>query len=96
MILEENLKDAIIGKNNTKRKYELFAEKAKAEGYNTISFLFNAIARAESIHVKNHLKALSVLKRKDFNASAFVTIDEQKLKERVKDTRSNLVDAMEL
>ncbi|MFX1274769.1 MAG: rubrerythrin family protein [Promethearchaeota archaeon] len=93
-IVIENLKEAIIGESNAKRKYELFAEQAKKENLGEISHLFNAVAFAESIHIKNHVKALSTILSNPINPEDFVVINEDELKSKVKDTRSNLIDAI--
>ena len=63
-IVIENLKEAIVGESTAEIKYKLFAEKASKEGFNEISKLFNAISTAEAIHIKNHLKALIIIKVK--------------------------------
>ncbi|MFX0035524.1 MAG: ferritin family protein [Candidatus Hermodarchaeota archaeon] len=52
----QNLKEAIIGESNAKRKYELYAEKAREENLLEVAHLFKAIAVAEAIHIKNHIK----------------------------------------
>jgi rubrerythrin len=93
-IIIENLKAAINGESNAKRKYELYSEQATNENLPEISKLFIAIAFAESIHVKNHLKALSSLTNKEANPDKFVIIEEDDLKSNVKDTPSNLIDAI--
>ncbi len=93
-ILIENLKEAIIGESNAKRKYELFAEQAEKEGFIEISRLFKAVAYAESIHIKNHTNALAVLTKSEIKLGDFVKIDEEKLKKIVKDSKSNLMNAI--
>ena len=89
----ENLKEAINGESNAKRKYELYAEQATIENLPEVAKLFKAVAHAESIHVKNHLKALSSISKKEATDD-FVVIKEDDLKNNVKDTRSNLADAI--
>ncbi|MFX1314016.1 MAG: rubrerythrin family protein [Promethearchaeota archaeon] len=93
-ILIENLKEAIIGECNAKRKYELYAEKAKDEQLPEISHLFKAISSAEAIHIKNHIKALSILTNNKVNPEEFVKLNEELLKTNVQDTKSNLRDAI--
>ena len=61
LLIIENLKEAINGESNAKRKYELYAEQATIENLPEVAKLFKAVAHAESIHIKNHLKALSLL-----------------------------------
>jgi rubrerythrin len=90
----ENLKEAINGESNAKRKYELYAEQAIKENLPEVAKLFAAVAHAESIHVKNHLKAMSSIINEEVNPDDFVVIKEDELKANVKDTKSNLTDAI--
>lgn len=92
-IIIENLKEAINGESNAKRKYELFAEKAREENLPEVAHLFEAISSAEAIHIKNHLRALKVLTNSDVNVDDFVKVSEEDLNNHVKDTKSNLLDA---
>ncbi|MBN1213965.1 MAG: rubrerythrin family protein [Candidatus Lokiarchaeota archaeon] len=59
----DNLKEAIIGESIAKRKYELFSENAIKENQNEIAHIFRAVSSAEEIHIKNHLKALSIISK---------------------------------
>jgi len=93
-VLIKNLKEAIIGESNAKRKYELYAEKAKEEQLPEISHLFKAISSAEAIHIKNHIKALSILTNTKINFEAFVKLNEELLRNNIQDTKSNLRDAI--
>jgi rubrerythrin len=93
-IVIENLKEAIIGESTAEIKYKLFAEKATKEGFNEISKLFNAISTAEAIHIKNHLKAIEKITERPVDLNSFVKIDQNKLKESVKSTRENLIQAI--
>ncbi|MFX1391170.1 MAG: rubrerythrin family protein [Promethearchaeota archaeon] len=90
----ENLKEAINGESNARRKYQLFAQKGQEENLPEISHLFEAISSAEAIHIKNHIKALEVITKKEVNIEEFVDVDEEKLNENVKDTKLNLIDAI--
>ena len=90
----ENLKEAINGESNAKRKYELYAEQAIKENFPEVAKLFTAVAHAESIHVKNHLKAMSSITNEEVNPDDFIVIKEDELKAHVKDTQSNLTDAI--
>ena len=90
----ENLKEAINGESIAKRKYELFAEKAKEEGLIQIAYLFNAVAFAESIHIKNHLKALTILIGAEPKLEEFAKINEEEIKSIVKDTKTDLINAI--
>ncbi len=93
-VVIENLKEAIIGESNAKRKYELFAEKALNEGFSEIAHLFKAISTAESIHIKNHLKAIEEITKKSVDLNAIVNIEENVLKKQVRNTRNNLIQAI--
>jgi len=90
----ENLKEAINGESNAKRKYELFAEKARKENLPEVAHLFEAISAAEAIHIKNHIRALAVLTNSDVNVEDFVELNEEDLKNHVKDTKTNLKNAI--
>ena len=94
LLIIENLKEAINGESNAKRKYELYAEQATIENLPEVAKLFKAVAHAESIHIKNHLKALSSITNKEANPDDIVVIKEENLRDNVKDTRSNLADAI--
>ncbi len=54
----ENLKAAYNGESTASAKYAAFAEKAKAEGFDTVAVMFMATSKSESIHAANHLKVL--------------------------------------
>lgn len=54
----ENLKAAYNGESTASAKYAAFAEKAKAEGFDTVAVMFQATSKAEAIHAANHLKVL--------------------------------------
>ena len=89
-LVVDNLKEAINGESNAKRKYELFGEQAAQENLTEIALLFKTASYAESLHIKNHLKALSVITKANANPKEFVKVDDNELKNHVKDTRSNL------
>lgn len=93
-VVIENLKEAINGESNAKRKYELFAEKAREENLPEIAHLFKAISGAEAIHIKNHIRALEVITENEVSVEDFIDVNEETLKLSVKDTRSNLLDAI--
>jgi rubrerythrin len=60
----ENLKAAYNGESTASAKYAAFAEKAKAEGFDTVAVMFLATSKAESVHAANHLKVLEKLGEK--------------------------------
>lgn len=90
-----SLKEAIIGESHAKRTYQLFSEQAKKENLNFIAHIFKAISLAEDIHIKNHLKALSVITNSEVKVEEIVKIDEDEIKKKVKNTRSNLYEAIQ-
>jgi rubrerythrin len=55
---KENLEEAFAGESQASRRYLFFAEKAESEGYPQIARLFRAAAEAETVHARNHLKAM--------------------------------------
>ncbi|MBN2483495.1 MAG: rubrerythrin family protein [Candidatus Omnitrophica bacterium] len=54
----QNIQTAFAGESQAHMKYLIFAEKAEQEGRPNIARLFRAIAYAEKVHAKNHLKVL--------------------------------------
>jgi len=60
----ENLKAAYNGESTASAKYAAFADKAKAEGLDTVAVMFMATSKAEAIHAGNHLKVLEKLGEK--------------------------------
>ena len=57
----ENLKSGIKGEITASAMYTAFAEKAKAEGHDTIARLFDAASVSEGIHAVNLQKVLKSL-----------------------------------
>jgi len=55
---QENLQEAFAGESQASRRYLFFAEKAESEGHPRIARLFRAAAEAETVHARNHLKAV--------------------------------------
>lgn len=60
----ENLKAAYNGESTASAKYAAFAEKAKAEGFDTVAVMFMATSKAEAVHAGNHKKVLEKLGEK--------------------------------
>ena len=60
----ENLKAAYNGESTASAKYAAFAEKANAEGLDTIAVMFLATSKAEAVHANNHKKVLEKLGEK--------------------------------
>jgi rubrerythrin len=82
----ENLKAGIKGEATASAKYAAFAEKAKAEGHDTIAKLFEAASKSEGIHAANHRKVLERLKEK---------MEEFQPSFEVKTTKENLESAID-
>ncbi|MGC8668814.1 MAG: rubrerythrin family protein [Chthonomonadales bacterium] len=57
----EDLKTAYKGETTAHSKYLAYAAKADAEGYAYVATLFRAASQAESIHARNHKRALAEL-----------------------------------
>lgn len=55
---KEALKILIEGESKAVRNYEAYSAKAREEGYTNIASLFEALSKAERVHIKNHLHAL--------------------------------------
>ena len=55
---QDNLQEAFAGESQANRRYLFFAEKAENEGHPQIARLFRAAAEAETVHARNHLKAM--------------------------------------
>jgi rubrerythrin len=55
---EKNLEEAFAGESQASRRYLFFADKAESEGHLQVARLFRAAAGAETVHARNHLKAM--------------------------------------
>jgi rubrerythrin len=69
---EDNVGAAFAGESQANRRYLFFAEKADTEGYPQIAKLFRAVADAETIHAKNHLKVLDEIGSTSDNLSSAI------------------------
>ena len=69
----ENLEHAFAGESQANRKYLFFAEKAEEEGQRQIARLFRAAAEAETVHARNHLRALQGIKATRENLAAAIS-----------------------
>lgn len=61
IMTKTNLKSAFAGESQANMKYLIFADRADKEGMPNIARLFRAVAFAEKVHARNHLKALNEL-----------------------------------
>ncbi len=59
---EKALLEAFAGESQAHMKYLIFAEEAEKAGKKGLAKLFRAIAYAEFVHAKNHLKQLGLVK----------------------------------
>jgi rubrerythrin len=55
---QPNLEEAFAGESQASRRYLYFAEKAESEGLPQIARLFRAASESETVHARNHLKAM--------------------------------------
>ncbi len=55
---DKSLQESFSGESEARNKYTVFAEAAKDEGKENVARLFKAIAFAELVHAKKHLRAL--------------------------------------
>jgi rubrerythrin len=69
---QDNLKDAFAGESQANRRYLFFADKADEEGHPVIARLFRAAAEAETVHARNHLRALGEIKSTRDNLKAAI------------------------
>ncbi|MFC2067438.1 rubrerythrin family protein [Chloroflexota bacterium] len=63
----DNLEFAFAGESQANRKYIFFAEKAEEGDQKRIARLFRAVAEAETVHARNHLKAMQGIKATEEN-----------------------------
>ncbi len=59
---QENLQAAFAGESQANRRYLFFAEKAAEGGQPQIARLFRAVAKAETVHARNHLSTTGGIK----------------------------------
>ncbi len=63
IMTSNNLKDAFAGESQAHMKYTIFSDVAAKEGFPNTARLFKAIARAELVHARNHLKELGGIQK---------------------------------
>jgi len=73
----ENLQEAFAGESQASRKYLYFAEKADKEGQTKIARLFRAASEAETVHARNHLRAMDAIGTTEDNLKAAVSGEHQ-------------------
>ena len=69
---EKFLWDAFAGESQAHMKYLVFAEEAEKKGKKNLARLFRAIAYAEYVHAKNHLRELNGIKDEVANLQAAI------------------------
>ena len=69
---KQNLEEAFAGESQANRRYLFFAEAADNEGNAQVARLFRAAAESETVHARNHLKALGGIKSIKENLEAAV------------------------
>lgn len=69
-VTQKNMKEAFSGESQANRRYLAFAEKAAEENFTNMARLFRAVAKSETIHAMNHLKALGGVKSTVENVEA--------------------------
>lgn len=82
-----DLKAAYLGETTAHSKYAVYAKIADKEGYKDVARLFRAASAAESIHARNHKRALEQLGVKNPKAGVFPA-------SKAKSTKMNLQDAI--
>jgi rubrerythrin len=76
-----DLKTAFAGESQANSKYLAYAEKAEKDGYPIVARLFRAVAAAEAIHARNHLKAMDGVKSTLDNLTAAQDGEDYEIKE---------------
>ena len=69
---QENLKAAFAGESQANRRYLFSAEQADRDGQKQVARLFRAVAEAETVHARNHLRVLGEIKSDKENLQAAV------------------------
>jgi len=69
----ENLLAAFAGESQANRRYLFSAEQAEKDGHQAIVRLFRAVAEAETVHARNHLKTLGEIKSTKENLAAAIS-----------------------
>ena len=72
MSTHENAMEAFAGESQANRKYQVFSEKAAADGFNSVATLYKAASEAEAIHAKKLLKVLAVIETTEKNLEASI------------------------
>lgn len=71
-VTNKNLEAAFAGESQANRRYLFFAQRADEEGFKQAARLFRAAADAETVHARNHFRALNGVKATRDNLAAAV------------------------
>jgi len=69
---KDNLSTAFAGESQAYIKYENFAAKAKKDGFDSVTRLFQAIAFAEQVHASSHARTLGYIGSTSENLQAAI------------------------
>ncbi|MCP1714402.1 rubrerythrin [Methanocalculus alkaliphilus] len=69
MATEQDIMEAFAGESQANRKYAIFAEKAKEDGYANVARLFRAASQAEEIHARRLLRVAGLIRTTAENLS---------------------------
>ena len=61
IMTEQNLRDAFAGESQAHMKYMIYSQVAEKQGLPNVARMFRAIAHAELVHARNHLKELGAV-----------------------------------
>lgn len=62
MSVKDDLEKAFAAESEAHHQYLAFAAKADEEGHSQVGRLFRAVATAEAVHARNHLRVLQAVK----------------------------------
>lgn len=80
-LTEELLKNAFSGESQAHMRYLIFSEVAEEEGFKNLARLFKAIAYAEFVHARNHLKTLGLIKKSAENLDVAIAGETYEVEE---------------
>lgn len=78
---EKFLNEAFAGESMAHMKYQLFADRAEADGLTELARMFRAIAFAEKVHAGNHLEVLGGLKAASDNIQTCINGETYEINE---------------
>lgn len=78
---EKFLNEAFAGESMAHMKYQLFADRAEADGLTELARMFRAIAYAERVHAGNHLEVLGKLKGASDNIQSCIEGETYEIEE---------------